>query len=242
MHPKTDIIVLTHNQLSITKGFVDHLFENTKNFRLLFIDNGSTDGTYEFLLKGNAYWDVIRSETNLGIIKGRNLGAEHIQNEYFMNIDNDQYPTDSSWLDGLHDLLLNHDVVGCEAWMLYPPYTPGKIMIGKNEFDRSYYPFKRCTKNGEKFTYIGCGGMLIKKNVYDKIKLFDERFGSAYFEDPDFSFRCIQNGFKLGWKSDCPIKHLEHQTINNQKLFLKNEQFLKSWQTFRKKWLPYFPE
>ena len=52
MTPRVDIICLVHNGLSITKGFVKALFENTSNFRLIFVDNGSTDGTPDFLKEG----------------------------------------------------------------------------------------------------------------------------------------------------------------------------------------------
>ncbi|KKL59937.1 hypothetical protein LCGC14_2210360, partial [marine sediment metagenome] len=98
-----------------------------------------------------------------------------------------------------------------------------------------------CTNKRDRFTYIGCGGMLIKKKVYDDIGLFDEQFGPFYFEDPDFWFTAIQHGYKIGWSHNCPIEHLVHKTINNQCLSDKSTQFVKSWKLFQKKWYPYFP-
>lgn len=244
MNETTDIICLVHNQLTITKGFVDHLFSNTDNFRLIFVDNGSTDETPEYLAEGAQAnrWTVVSPGRNLGIIEGRNLGAQHIKTKYFVNIDNDQY-VKKGWLDQLFDLINEgYDVVGCEAWMLHPPGSCGAVVIGNVTHGRAYYPFRRCTNSKERFAYIGCGGMLIKKDVYDQIGLFDERFSPAYFEDPDFCFRAIKAGYRLGWCPSCPVDHLAHQTMNSQSLFQKNAQFMKSWKAFIQKWHPYFPE
>lgn len=245
MLPRIDIICLVHNQLHITKQFVKHLFNNTTNFHLIFIDNDSTDGTDEFLNEGkkNNRWEVISPGENLGVIKGRNLGAQHVKSDYFLNIDNDQF-VQNGWLENLFQLMnKGNDVVGAEAWALLPPGTPGAVQMGDIQLpDRSYFPHKHCEHKFDKFTYIGCGGMLIRREVYDNIGLFDERFSPAYYEDPDLCFRAIQAGYKLGWQYNCQIIHLAHQTFNNQTLFQTNTQFMKSWLKFRKKWKNYFPE
>jgi len=242
--PKFDIICLVHNKLPITRGFVKSIFAHTSNFQLIFVDNGSTDGTAEFLKKGadDNKWKVVTSQKNLGVIGGRNLGVQYIESDFFMNIDNDQY-VKSGWIESLFQVMTenNADIVGPEAWAILPPKTPGAINIGPETIpDRSYFPYKHCQHRFDKFNYIGCGGSLIRRTVYEKIGLFDERFNPAYFEDPDFAWRAIQAGFKLGWDINCPIDHLAHQTFNHQTLFNKNTQFIKSWKAFRDKWFPYF--
>jgi len=178
-HPRIDIIVLVHNNLPITQGFVKHLFKYTSNFQLFFVDNGSTDNTPIFLKNGEkeGKWKVISPGKNLGIIKGRNLGAKYIESDFFVNIDNDQY-VQSGWLDHLFNLIdKGYDVAGPEAWQLLPPKTPGAVVVYDVTIpDRGYYPHLHCSNKNEYFTYIGCGGMLIKKEIYDNLGLFDERF------------------------------------------------------------------
>lgn len=188
-HPKTDIICLVHNALEVTKGFIKHLYDNTENFRLILVDNGSGPATQNYLEEcADMGATVIRSDINLGVIKGRNLGAKSVTADYFLNIDNDQY-VQKGWLESLFRLMnQGHDIVGKEAWCLVSPSQGGNAIIEGIQYNRTYYPHKKCTKRTDKFTYIGCGGMLIKKTVYDKIGLFDDRFSPAYFEDPDFCY------------------------------------------------------
>lgn len=243
MHPTTDIICLVHNRIEVTKVFVDKLFQNTNNFNLLFVDNASEDGTHDFLKKGQSEgkWKFIRHEVNTGVIEGRNSGANLVSRDYFLNIDNDQF-VGPGWLQGLHNMMKQgFDIVGKEAWRLHPPGKGGSVIFHGNPVSMDYFPIRKCTKPSESFTYIGCGGMLIKKKVYDDIGLFDNRFSPAYFEDPDLCFRAIKAGYKLGWYPRCPIEHLGHQTIGTQSLFSKNDQFLQSWNKFKDKWNPYFP-
>ena len=98
MHPRTDIVCLVHNQLEVTKQFVEHLFANTQNFHLIVVDNGSDDETWRYLMNSDLHppWTLISSRDeeynriNAGVIGGRNLGVQQVYEDYFLNIDNDQ--------------------------------------------------------------------------------------------------------------------------------------------------------
>ncbi len=156
MTPRVDIICLVHNGLSITRGFVKSLFESTSNFRLVFVDNGSTDGTPEFLKNGEEQnkWEVVSPGKNLGVIEGRNLGAQYIESDFVINIDNDQYPH-QGWLQGLFNLIdQGYDLVGPEAWELIPPKATGGALIvgGQIVRDRTYFPHRQCKHFDEFFT------------------------------------------------------------------------------------------
>ena len=180
-HPRTAIIVLSYNGLDITKKFLKDLYANTENFLLIIIDNGSTDGSADYLGSFAAKRDNVvfeASDTNLGVINGRNhgfqmyLGLED-KPEYVCFLDNDQF-VQKGWLEHHHAVLEQSgcDIVGVEAWLL----------------DKNLKPVEQCKRFGGPWSYIGCGGMLMKAAIPEKIGLFDQQFNPCYFEDPDFCY------------------------------------------------------
>jgi len=197
---------------------------------LVIVDNGSTDGTKEYLEKidrDNVH--IISLDHNSGVIDGRNTGYEkskHLEYDYLLFLDNDQF-VEKEWLDQ-HLFFMKqglYDVLGVEAWEMSENFRP--LRIAQNPTD--YY------------TYVGAGGMLIRRRVVEEIGLFDTNFSPMYFEDPDFNFRCHKRGFHLGWNPYARIMHKPHQTMSIISQEDKHKNFRKSLKYFREKWKNYSP-
>jgi len=60
--------------------------------------------------------------------------------------------------------------------------------------------------------------MLIKKDVFKKVGLLDERF-FLYYEDADFSYRARKSGFKLKIVSDAIVYHFEKSSESLNKIY-----------------------
>ena len=122
----TSIIILTHNQLEYTKKCIESVFTHTKEpFELIVVDNGSTDGTVEYLETevggqrteggrrkaedGRRKTDVrrqrseiriIKNKENLGFAAGNNQGMGAAKGVYILLMNNDIVVT-SGWLEHL---------------------------------------------------------------------------------------------------------------------------------------------
>lgn len=89
------IIVLNYNRLKYTKQTVANLIQKTTvEHEFIFVDNGSTDGTREYLKslehKTNAKKiKYVFNEQNLGVAGGRNIGLKVADGYYLMTIDDD---------------------------------------------------------------------------------------------------------------------------------------------------------
>jgi len=109
-----DIIVVTYNRLEFTKKTLESIFSRTKlPYRLIVIDNASTDGTREFLNKlGNEgkIDQVIFNDKNVGLENAWNQGLELVESPLFVTTDNDCIAPDLDpcWLERLVDLMNNH--------------------------------------------------------------------------------------------------------------------------------------
>jgi len=227
MANKAAIIVLSHNGLDVTKKFLKHLYRYTDDFTLIMIDNGSSDESPEYLGEFSDDHDnmlFIANDENLGVIGGRNHGWSIYQTlddkpPYLGFLDNDQFVEDG-WLDQhLNVLDQSHaHVVGVEAWML----------------STTFRPMHRCKRFGEPWSYVGCGGMFMKKEVPEDISMFDPQFNPCYFEDPDFCFRARRAGYRLAWNYKARVTHLPHQTLGKNPK--RMQLFQKSHAKFFEKW------
>lgn len=227
---KVDIIVLTYNFLENTKECIDSLFKNTDNFRLILLDNGSTDGSEKYILELAGKHDNVRSfiaGENLGVIEGRNQAYNlaqklDIPSDIIIFLDNDQF-VQYGWLNSYLEMMIikKFDIVGIEAWMM--------------KENPKFYPYKKINdiKDSSFFSYVGAGGMAIKKRVIDDIGLFDNRF-FIYYEDPDFIWRAHDKGYKIGWNSQKVIIHQYHSLLGKDNK--RKEYFHNSWLQFKKKW------
>jgi len=94
------VSVLTLDRLGLTKKVVRSIFQNKEgDVKLVFFDNGSTDGTLDYLAKLKEKYpsdiDFLKSETNLGVAAGRNRVFRHVISKYgnnfkwILNLDND---------------------------------------------------------------------------------------------------------------------------------------------------------
>jgi len=91
MKNRTLVVVLTWNRIKVTKNTIKTLVKNNgKDIDFLFIDNGSTDGTVEYLEdKG---YDVIKNKTNEGIFNASvRAWKEGVKRgyDYILNLQND---------------------------------------------------------------------------------------------------------------------------------------------------------
>lgn len=92
--------ILTLDRLSLTQRAVNSILENSlEDVKMVFLDNGSKDGTLEYLNELKSLYPknvtVLKSESNLGVAAGRNKIIQYILLNYgknfgwVLNLDND---------------------------------------------------------------------------------------------------------------------------------------------------------
>lgn len=200
--PKLSVIILTHNGLETTKKCVDYVRKlNLAVFpEIILIDNGSNDKTGVWAEKQK---DVvyIKNEYNLGCLLGRNQGFKWSTGDYLLFIDNDQYiPPDYVEMA----TAVGKDIVGAELWDVIPP----DCFTKRNSIGVPSYN-----------SYVGSGGMFLKREVFEKVGGYDERYYPAWYEDCDFCFRARAIGYSLGVILNPNVQHLGGETIKKQKSF-----------------------
>lgn len=106
-----DVCVLSYNRLEFTKLCLKELRRRTRMpYRTLVVDNGSVDGSAEYLLsvQGEGLIDkLILKAENTGVHDGWNVALENVESDIFVTMDNDIIPQNSEpdWLTQLLELL-----------------------------------------------------------------------------------------------------------------------------------------
>jgi GT2 family glycosyltransferase len=237
---KIFIGVLHHNCFNNFKTFINNYIKNVSlsDADLFILDNGSSEDVYSNCeifsnnIKEHYNFNLLKSDSNTGVIGGRNLlfdifSSESNKKDYagIMFLDDDQFITSKSFIDKYnyyHNI--GYDLIGYEAWCM----------------NKSFYPKYKVANIDEKFTYVGCGGMFVSKTAFDILGKFDERFNPCYFEDPDYNFRAIKNGLKVTWIPKLPIIHKAHSTLGKRND--KKTRFMNSWNSFSEKWSSNIPD
>jgi len=89
--PGVSVLTTTYNRADVLGHSIDSvLAQDTSDWELVIVDNGSTDGTQDLL---TGYRDerikVIRLDTNRGCTGGRNVCLDNISREWFTFLDSD---------------------------------------------------------------------------------------------------------------------------------------------------------
>jgi GT2 family glycosyltransferase/glycosyltransferase involved in cell wall biosynthesis len=198
--PKVSIIVPLWNHLSdVIIPFLDALEKTSyEDYELILVDNGSVDGTAEYIKKVykekkyKNFTKFIANPKNLGFGGGNNKGYAVAEGKYILFMSDDVMVEDPDWLTTL--------VNTAEA---NPKTLLGDRLITWNQLTL----FRNAPTQ-----YIAGYLMFGSKEMFDEVKegnqVFDEDFGPAYFEDTFLSARCAHFGYALKEIPNLGVNHL----------------------------------
>jgi len=159
------------------------------NFQVVLIDNGSSDGSFDYTHANFPEVQILRNEANLGFAGGNNRGMEVALEKgakYIVLLNDDTAIIDVDWLS---------EAVGVAE------RDPGIGMLGFNLLrslptadDRAARP-ATAARYHEVARLDGCA-LFIPANLLKYIGLFDEAY-FAYAEEDDLEFRATRVGMKI---------------------------------------------
>jgi GT2 family glycosyltransferase/tetratricopeptide (TPR) repeat protein len=239
----TSIIILTFNQLDHTKPCLRSIEEHTPELHeLIIVDNGSTDGTLDYLRK---YADernnvrVISNKENLGFAAGNNQGMAIAKGEYLLLLNNDTIVTEG-WLARMLSVLEKYPDVGIVGPVSNNVSGPQQVKEATYGSLAKMHWFARewsTAHSGETMTLFRVVGfcLLTRRTVVEKIGGLDEQFGSGNFEDDDFCLRAAAAGYQARIANDAFIHHAGSQTFKGAGIDYQ-QSLERNWGIFKTKW------
>ncbi|MBW4641068.1 MAG: glycosyltransferase [Gloeocapsa sp. UFS-A4-WI-NPMV-4B04] len=160
-------------------------------YEVVLVDDGSTDGTLEWLQENAVDFPHVRSHTqdHLGPAAARNLGVERSVGDTIIFIDSDLVVTEN-FLQAHADALIQGQLdVGSDRIFTY-----GQVINTCNFDDPTAEAYKLTDFSA---AYFATGNVAIARKWLTKAGLFDTRFQLYGWEDLELGVRLKAQGLKL---------------------------------------------
>ncbi|MFQ5786395.1 MAG: glycosyltransferase family 2 protein [Thermodesulfobacteriota bacterium] len=173
--------------------------------------------TVESIAKNTRFpYNIITGMGDGSCAENRNIGLRQVKNDYIAIVDDDVIVTEG-WLTQLIETMDKYN-----ADIVFPKIldgTTGNVLSAEVDF-RTFQPWSAIPRyyqqpDAGQADYIapalagGAGFMLIKREVFDKVGFYDERFKPNQYEDVDYFWRMWLAGFKGVYNGNISLFHLK---------------------------------
>ena len=205
------VIVLNYNGKGFLNSCLSSLASQTySDFEVIVVDNGSRDGSPEYIEENYPWVRLAKNDENLGFAGGTNVGIRAAKGEFIITLNNDSR-ADSRFIEELIKPMADPEVGVCAAKMLFPDgrINSAGICISRSgaAWDRGMFEPDRGQYEFVEEVFGACAGAaLYRREMMDEIGLFDEDF-FLYLEDVDLAFRARLAGWKCIYVPGARVIH-----------------------------------
>jgi GT2 family glycosyltransferase len=213
-YPSVVVVIVNWNNEEDTTPCLDCLSEQTyDNYKVVVVDNGSGESSYERLREAHNWPIYLRNEKNRGFTGGNNPGIQWALDDgadwvLLLNNDTKVEPTFlADLVDAAINLSDNAGIVGPKVHT----YDSHKLWAAGGEIDRftgaTEHRLEKCDEP-EQVDYVVGAALLARREVFEDIGLLDEDF-FIYFEETEFCERARTAGWDVWYVPAEGVYHKE---------------------------------
>ncbi|WP_162605033.1 glycosyltransferase [Geomonas terrae] len=242
--PVVSIIIPVHNQWEFTHSCLASIIEESGDvpYEVIIADDVSTDQTIDIEQQVKNI-TVVRNSKNLGFLRNCNNAAISARGKYLLFLNNDTN-VQPGWLLPLVTLMDADKRIGIAGSKLVYPDGMLQEAGGIIWSDASGWNFgwrddpeKPGYNYVKEVDYVSGASIMVRRDLWEKVGGFDERYAPAYFEDTDLAFQARSLGYRVIYQPKSVVVHFEgvshgknvatgikaYQEVNKSK-------FLQRWQ------------
>ena len=221
LQPKIFVIVLNFNGQDVLTQCLASIYQSSYlNFEVVIVDNDSNDTSLEQAMRSFSRAHFIKNSENFGFSRGNNVGIRWALEkfaDYILVLNNDTV-LEKTTLSDLVQAMQKNESAGIASPVIFSADN-NSVWFAGGTIDwrkmKTNHVLKIKSDSPYSSEYISGCAMFIKKDVFKKIGILDERF-FLYYEDADFSMRAKKAGFDLLIVPSAHIKHLEQSNDKNR--------------------------
>ena len=218
---KTAVVILNWNGLEWVQKFLESVVRYSADGKVFIADNGSTDGSVDWISMNFKDIPIIRFESNLGFAGGYNRAFKQIDATYFVLLNSDVGVTEG-WLNPLVEYMDNNpDVASCQPKIISYYKTDYFEYAGAagGYIDKYGYTFcrgrifnhiEKDTGQYDDFANIfwstgAC--MIVRSDAWIKCGGLDDDF-FAHMEEIDLCWRFRLAGYRVCYVPGSTVNHV----------------------------------
>jgi GT2 family glycosyltransferase len=222
------VVILNFNGKKFLQQFLPSVIEHSPNAKVVVADNGSTDGSVDFIRQHFATVELIISEINRGFCGGYNFALKQVEAKYYVLLNSDVQVT-PHWIEPVIQLFRDHPLIGA---------AQPKILSYKNQHAFEYagagggmidslgYPFCRGRifnsvemdkgqYNDSRPIFWATGAChFVRAELFHKLGGLDEDY-FAHMEEIDFCWRLQRAGYEIYYQGASTVYHVGGGTLSS---------------------------
>ena len=217
--PAVSVVVPTRDGLVFNRLCLESVLGSLglESLELIVVDNGSADGTVEYLHRLRARDPRVRvlaNKENTGFARAINQGLAAARGDVLVMLNNDTIVPPHS----LRRLVahVRDGSIGIVGAVSNRASTEAEIPAAYTTYRQMLdFAASRAT-NGARVTDISMATLFcaaMRRGVWQKVGDLDERFELAMFEDDDYSLRIRQAGLRVACAEDAFVHHFGEATL-----------------------------
>ncbi len=227
MAERITVVVVNWNGLEHLRACVPAvLAQDHPDFELVVVDNGSADGSVEWLRSAFPQVRLIGNDGNRGFAEATNQGIRATEGAFVAALNNDARP-EPDWLSAAARAMDGDERVGMVASQVRLMQQPDQLDSAGIEVDTLGIAWNRrfgCPVDEEPeevMEVFGPSGAaaLYRRTMLDQVGLFDERY-FAYYEDVELAWRARRMGWRCLYAPGARVLH-HRSPLGRQRSALK---------------------
>lgn len=241
--PRVAVIILNYNGLKWLSNCLSSVARTDyRNLDVYLTDNGSSDGSIDFVRENFPWVKIIRHALNFGFAQGYDIAIEKVEADYVILLNSDTVVINPDWVRHLLEAaakdpkiaavtckmvsMSDHSILDSVGGMGIP-FWRGFVDIGREEHDNGQYD----SEGFQPFSFCG-GAALIRRDVFLERGGFDRKF-FMYFEDVDVSWRFRLLGYRVAFAPKAKVAHYSSgsvatKTVDARRLYYCQRNLLRA--------------